>query len=407
MIPMKYFFPDSQDQIDPRFDFLTEETYAHRVRQRDELYAHEVLSEPPYDGILVSKAIVDGLGSAGRFAAGHRNRLYRDRVHRFYRLDRGDRQLLAMGDCGAFAYVREPEPPYSVDDVIDFYDGCGFDLGFSLDHIVLDYDPEGPVDSNWEQRQQLTLELAQQFLDRHAVRGCSFKPIGVAQGWSPASYAAAVSRLQEIGYDRVALGGMVPLKTPAILATLDEVAKVLHPGAHLHLLGVTRVESIPLFRDQGVTSFDSTSPFRQAFMDADDNYYALDRHYCAIRIPPSDGNARVRKKIQSGALVQEEVRRLESEALRCVREYAEGRAALAVTVEAVSAYERLIAGEAKHERGHAETLAARPWEACDCAICESAGVETVIFRGTERNKRRGFHNLHIFRQQLERLPAFA
>ena len=39
---MRFFFPDSQDQIDPSFDFETEERSPFRVRQRDDLYAHEV-----------------------------------------------------------------------------------------------------------------------------------------------------------------------------------------------------------------------------------------------------------------------------------------------------------------------------------------------------------------------------
>ena len=32
----------------------------HRVRQRDDHYAHEALTNVPYEGILVSKAMVDG-----------------------------------------------------------------------------------------------------------------------------------------------------------------------------------------------------------------------------------------------------------------------------------------------------------------------------------------------------------
>ena len=59
---MKFFFPDSQDQIDPGFDFGTEEHPALRVRQRDDLYAHEALDGHIIDGLLVSKAIVDGTG---------------------------------------------------------------------------------------------------------------------------------------------------------------------------------------------------------------------------------------------------------------------------------------------------------------------------------------------------------
>ena len=40
---MRFYFPDSQDQIDPSFDFETEERSPFRIRQRDDLYAHEVL----------------------------------------------------------------------------------------------------------------------------------------------------------------------------------------------------------------------------------------------------------------------------------------------------------------------------------------------------------------------------
>ena len=65
---MKFFFPDSQDQINPDFDFITEEHLVLRVRQRDDLYAHEVLDGHVIDGLLVSKAIVDGTAdSAGKY----------------------------------------------------------------------------------------------------------------------------------------------------------------------------------------------------------------------------------------------------------------------------------------------------------------------------------------------------
>ena len=47
---MKFYFPDSQDQVDPTFDFVTEERSIFRVRQRDDRYAHEALQKPPFDG---------------------------------------------------------------------------------------------------------------------------------------------------------------------------------------------------------------------------------------------------------------------------------------------------------------------------------------------------------------------
>ena len=56
---MKFFFPDSQDQIDPTFDFDREASSPDRVRQRDDRYAHEVISPPPYSGMLLSKALIE------------------------------------------------------------------------------------------------------------------------------------------------------------------------------------------------------------------------------------------------------------------------------------------------------------------------------------------------------------
>src|SRR5215472_9852252 len=106
---MKFFFPDSQDQIDPRFDLLTEEWSPLRVRQRDDLYLHEAVRTHVIDGLLVSKAIVDGQpGTAGKYTLAHRHRLYRQGVRQFFRLDAAPGARVAtMGDCRAFNYVRE------------------------------------------------------------------------------------------------------------------------------------------------------------------------------------------------------------------------------------------------------------------------------------------------------------
>ena len=48
------------------------------------------------------------------------------------------------------------------------------------------------------------------------------------------------------------------------------------------------------------------------------------------------------------------------------------------------------------------TLQDRPWKRCDCAICRDVGVEVIIFRGSNRNKRRGFHNLGVYHRHLHR-----
>lgn len=404
---MRFFFPDSQDQIDPSFDFDTEERSETRVRQRDDHYAHEALASTPYDGMLVSKAIVDGIGSAGRYTFAQRHRLYRVGVRKFFRI--ADPELKTMGDCGAFSYVGESEPPYSVDEVIDFYEGCGFDLGISVDHVILGYldatamlpgaAPEVPDD--WPARQELTLSLAIDFLRRHRERRCRFTPVGVAQGWDPQSYTRAVAELQRIGYQRIALGGMVPLKTDEILRCLAAIDDERHPTTELHLLGVTRCERVEQFTGYGVTSFDSTSPFRQAFKDDHDNFYALDRAFTAIRVPQVDGNLRLKRRILSGELDQRHAIQLEKACLSAIAGFDHDPSSPNDVLDALDAYDAFL-GNRSRRAEYIDTLRYRPWTTCGCGICEAAGVHVAVFRGTERNKRRGFHNLHVFKQRLDR-----
>src|SRR5207237_1065787 len=89
----------------------------------------------------------DGIaGGAGRYSAQQRQRLYREGVREFFRLN--GETIDTLGDCGAFTYVREDVPPYSVDELIDFYENCGFDAGMSLDHVILGFDLGGPQSGN-------------------------------------------------------------------------------------------------------------------------------------------------------------------------------------------------------------------------------------------------------------------
>lgn len=405
---MRFFFPDSQDQVDPGFDFVTEERDPYRVRQRDDLYAHEVFDPPPFDGLLVSKAIVDGYsdGSAGKYTAAQRLRLYREHARRFFRLDHAYGPLAIMGDCGAFSYVDDPKPPYAVDEVIGFYEECEFDYGIAVDHVIFNKNPlaaqvhkDDEELTGWQERQDLTLGLANEFWAACNGRRVRFTPLGVAQGWHPSSYAESVTTLQKIGYDRIAMGGMVPYKTHEIIACLRAVDEVRDSGTQLHLLGISRCEDIPTFAQLGVTSFDSTSPFRQAFKDERNNYYTPHGAYVALRIPQVEGNVKLRKRIEAGEIDQRVALSRERSALRLLREYDAGTAVLEQALQALQDYSLLWDTK---DRGQAyrRTLRDRPWRDCPCDLCRTLGIDIAIFRGTERNKRRGFHNLYVFRQRL-------
>ena len=50
-----------------------------------------------------------------------------------------------------------------------------------------------------------------------------------------------------------------------------------------------------------------------------------------------------------------------------------------------------------------ETLHDRPWEKCHCAICKEIGIEVILLRGNNRNRRRGFHNTYNFYRQFKKV----
>jgi len=413
---MNYFLPDSQDLVDPSFDFTKENRSADRVRHRDDRYAHEVFATRAFDGVLVSKAIVDGTGGAGqaRYTQAQRRRLLREGVRTFFRADLHRWGPLAfMGDCGAFTYIKAETPPYTVDEVIEFYDRCGFDYGISVDHVIREFRPQWDSDlcvgsehaapASLRARQQLTLDLAGEFFAKIQRGRLRVVPVGIAQGWGPRSYAHATAVLQKIGYRYIALGGVVALKTPDILRCLAEIHAIRRPDTRLHLLGVTRLTQLAAFAAYGVVSFDSTSPLRQAFMDDRNNYHTLDRAYSAVRVPQVDGNFRLAARVRSGEVDQDVARAAERRCLRALAEYDAGaRRRLAPVLDALRAYERIHDGRTDRTEVYREVLEAAPWKRCPCEVCKQLGHHVVLFRGAERNRRRGFHNVWTFYQRLAR-----
>lgn len=406
---MKFFFPDSQDQVDPSFDFVAETRSETRIRQRDDLYAHETFDKPPYSGILISRSMVDINTSARtRYTLAQRHRFDRLGVRRFFRLHQpGLEEIETMGDCGAFSYVDEEVPPYSPEDVGEFYDRCGFDYGVSVDHMILSFRTqeslegfEGPTLKEWKKRQDITIALAEDFFALHKQRGWRFTPVGVSQGWSPGSYADLVGVLQEIGFKYIGLGGMVPMKTPEILMTLKAVDEIRNPDTQLHLFGISRCDYAPEFQKYGVASIDSTSPFRKAFKSAKDNYYTLNSTYSAIRVPQVDGNTSLKRKINAGQVNQDEARRLEQACLKALGDFDNGNRSIDEVLGLIEDYDQLIGRNKDRSDLYRDVLESRPWKECKCNICRTIGIHAILFRGSERNKRRGFHNLHVFYKKL-------
>lgn len=438
---MKFLYSDTQDLVDPRYDFINDRNAPDRERYWGDVYAHELMTEPPYDGLLLSMSAIrqaEGVAkSKVRYSTKEEQRLLRDGARKFLRFG-GPRfnDLMLMGDCGAFAYVDHPRPAYSPAEVVDFYSEAGVTHGVSPDHIIFDCDlanpkmpvapngfPKDKVDQYVHQvmaRSEITLQNAKSFLAIAREEDAPFEPMGAVQGWSPESMANAAQTLERMGYGYLAIGGLVPLKVDAIKAVLRTIRSKIRPETKIHLLGFAKADSIHQFTGLGITSFDSTSPLIRAFKDEKANYYlespsgGLD-YYTAIRIPQAMENSRLQQGIKRGIFGAEDLHRQERLALKTLRAYDKGEAGASATLDAVMSYHQyLVRGEsedtAQQDKSLAKTraLVARtidqmPWKRCSCDICKAVGVEVIIFRSNNRNRRRGFHNLAVYHQHIKKI----
>lgn len=377
--------------------------------QRDGLYAHEVFPDPPYDGVLVSKMVIDGpTGVKGKITTAQRQRFYREGVYGYFRIPK---TLWAMGDCGSFSYIGEYEPPFSIDDLVDFYAYGKFSHGIALDHVIPYFEDTRSIQKSrlhpnqlkeCERRKSLTLELASKFLVSIKMLD-RFIPYGVAQGWSPMSYADSVTKLQKMGYKHIAIGGLVRLKTKEILTILGEVNGVRNGHTKLHLLGIARINQINRFARLGVSSFDSTTPLTQGFKATKDNYYFSNTSYIAIGVPQTEGNNNLLKLIQSGKVAQKQAIKLESKALADLVAFNGGDCSLAQVLKSLSEYEQLHSPGVNRQEEYKRTLSDQPWKNCECQVCKDIGIHVVIKRGTQRNRRRGFHNIYVTQNRLREL----
>ncbi len=142
-------------------------------------------------------------------------------------------------------------------------------------------------------------------------------------------------------------------------------------------------------------------------MDERNNYHTAGRSYMAIRVPQVDGNLTLKRLILAGVVSQSEAIKAERECLKLLRQYDEDESVKAQdVVDALRSYQSLLGDEKKLKKvdKYKETLVDRPWRDCPCDLCRQHKIEMVIFRGTERNKRRGFHNMTVLEAKMRKLP---
>jgi hypothetical protein len=417
---MKFLYADSLDFVDPRYDFIADRSPNGREVYWDDLYPHEILGYAPYDGLLVSHAIVMN----GKYTLPQAMRFRLVGAREFLRFpEEKYPDSWIFGDSGAFSYHDQVEPPHSVDDMVEFYGEGGFTHGCSVDHVIFEYDEKarGLNGGTQEARRrfEITLDNAEKFLHAAKPLGNRFTPVGVIQGWSPESMAVAAEKLQAMGYKYLAAGGMANLRSPAIHACLDAIGEKLRPDMGLHLLGFAKADQIHEFTRHHITSFDSTSPLIRAFKDHKFNYFLPGsngslRYYIAIRIPQALENNTLKRLVKYGRITQERLIQLERNALDSVRGYDRGKIGLEQTLDATTKYAEILLTDPDPDASpvpertlltlrqrYQHTLEEQPWKECNCAICSKISVEVAIFRSSNRNKRRGIHNLHVYYQHIK------
>lgn len=411
--------------VDPAFDFVEDRNAPNRRPYWDDSYPHELFVNPPYDGMLVSKAIVGDHRVKGKYSESQAMRFYRVGAREFLRLnDPKYDSMPIFGDCGAFSYAQEEIPPYKPEEIVEFYDSCGFTHGCSVDHIIFDYSEEfaglqgGSEDAR--RRFDITLENANTFLKAHQTQNSPFVPLGAVQGWSPDSIAEASRQLCAMGYDYLAVGGLVPLKAAQIHKIIQAIRDAVPLNTRIHLLGFAKADVIAEFVRYNITSFDTTSPLIRAFKDDKKNYYALNdsgeiSYSTAIRVPQATENSRLQRAAKEGKINQEELQALETTSLAKLRAFDRGTASIDETLEAVISYNVFLESSLhdntenrdklakKLEPLYRNTLQTQPWKKCGCPICKQIGIEVIIFRGSNRNRRRGMHNLFVYHNRIKQL----
>ena len=245
---MKFIFAENVDMVDPEFDFIKDRSSSSREPYWDDVYPHQLLGHAPYDGLLVSRAIVGGHVKTGKYNESQAMRFRREGARKFLRFSEQDYPNTVMwGDCGAFAYVNEEVPPYTVDEIVEFYADGQFTHGCSVDHIIFEFqDTEFDFafdDSEVRRRQEITLSNAAEFITKSRDRiGNYFTPVGVVHGWSPKTMAEAAAELVKMGYDYLAMGGMVPLRPEQIKSALGAVRDAIPKEVAVHILGFAKAD---------------------------------------------------------------------------------------------------------------------------------------------------------------------
>lgn len=390
-----FFLPFEFDQV-PKIWDPWEDTWD---KKSGKLFIWDFFKKPPYDGILISKS---------KFDVKKKN--YADKL----RKDKNLKNLLNIpdniklfGDCGAFQYRNELKPPYTTEEILDYYQDYGFDMGCSIDHIITN---KKDIKLR-EERKLITEQYAKECMDLFKDKKYSFKLFGVAQGWDIESYSDMVKYLYELGYENICIGGLVGLKTKSknpkeftlvcLLKHLNSLFKKYN-FKRVHIFGRGNTSLFELYLKLGITQFDNNIMIK-AYKATKTSYYLFDRekhqldYFTSIRIP-------LIEKAKQG------LQKKEKKIFKSLKQFNENQISAAdFIIELADYYETFNAEkDMEYEVDGVlikELLEQKPWEKCDCEICKKHKIHVCIFRRRMRNTLRAFHNVFNYYFYLKSVRA--
>ncbi|MEM1990631.1 MAG: tRNA-guanine transglycosylase DpdA [Candidatus Bathyarchaeia archaeon] len=399
---MRYFIPEWDDRVDPNYDFINEKhSDRHNYDPYSDHYMWEIfgLESVPFDGVLVSRVKVEE-------DKVKKSKIQELGIHRFLRLPSS---FPILGDCGAFGYVDDLIPRYDPIEILEYYQKLGFNIGVTVDHLVV---PKYAEQKDF--RMKITYENGlKAFYEWKKRYAKDFLLLCAVQGWDIQDYIKMIKNYQSHGIENFGIGGLARKSTAFIISLVNKIIEEIKNSGkvpnQMHFFGVARVSLFPHFKrleDFGIEiTFDSASFLRKAWLSARSNYITLDgRGYAAIRVPQIGKNLGLKgKKEISGAVNYIELKRLEQECLQKIRLYDKGQCNIESVMLSLESFDKAIKQNKflTLKKYYLETLKDAPWKKCSCPICREIGVEIIIFRGNNRNRRRGFHNVWVFYQILK------
>jgi hypothetical protein len=390
--------PEWNDRVDPNYDFVSDShSDAHNQDPAlNDVYMWEIfgINKVPFDGLLISRIVIEN--DKRKYA-----QVKKEGIHKLLRLPEN---FEIIGDCGAFGYVNQKAPPFDPLEMLEYYAKVGFNYGVSVDHLVV-----SKFEKEKDERIKITYDNGVKTLQewKHRFRN-DFQLILAIQGWEVSDYLRMYRDYVNLGATHLAFGGLARSPTVYIKRIVSNLISEIRTSRkvpqYLHFFGLSRPALFPLLtnlEELGVTvGFDSASYLRKAWLSAPSsqlNYLTESgTGYTAIRIPfvnkmPRKQKLGVRPEINDFMLKE-----LEQECLENLRLYNKGCLSFEVAMKTLSRFNKVIGESPELSEFYKKTLEDEPWKKCNCKICRNIGIEVAIFRGNNRNRRRGFHNTWVF-----------